>query len=318
MGLEEHPGYFGMTSRGVMAIHADWPAYPLEHGWETAVVTLGSFPQQTEFEVVDDIDQCALLLAPRYGRYGNPYDERSYHCAIWHEGLVDAHERGLVAGVQPLTRREHEKRRRDQLRQHLLGLDQRGSLPRHDCDVLDRLGEMVDGQWVPVSLPLLETYDDYVDPNDEPRDWLGVVPGHMISLTDDGWNALDAIWAKGLEIPQRAQARIQPLIDSGMYDTAVRELGVIIESRIRSLTGSAEYGIRLVDGFFQGSATQSLLNTGAKILRSELRTAFKFVRNEFAHNVIDLPRPRAMSLIGRMCHALAELEEFGNGSDDAA
>lgn len=32
MRLEDHPGYFGMTSRGVIAIHADWPMYPFEHG----------------------------------------------------------------------------------------------------------------------------------------------------------------------------------------------------------------------------------------------------------------------------------------------
>lgn len=316
MELEGHPGYFGITSKGVMVIHADWPAYPLEHGWEMAVVTLGSFPRRTSFEMVDDIDQCALLLASQYGRYDDPFDKRSYHCAIWHEDLIDAHEQGLVDGVRPLTRRQHEERYRDRLRKHLL--DRRGGLPEPEGDVLDSLGEMIDGQWVPVSLPPLETYDSYVDPNDEPRDWLGVVPGHGLSLTDDGWNALDAIWVKGLRIPRRAQPRIQPLIDLGMYDTALRELGVLIESRMRSLTGSMAYGIRLVDEFFQGVATQHLLSTSAKILRSELRSAFKFVRNEFAHNVIDLPRSRAMSLIGRMCHALAELDEFGNDSGGAA
>jgi hypothetical protein len=152
MGLEEHPGYFGMTSRGVMAIHADWPAYPLEHGWETAVVTLGSFPRRTSFEVVDDIDQCVLLLAPQFGRYDDPYDERSYHCAAWHKDLIEAHERGLVDGVQPLTRRQHEERRRDQLRQHLMEEDQRRDLPRSDGDVLNSLGIMVDGKWIPVPL----------------------------------------------------------------------------------------------------------------------------------------------------------------------
>lgn len=96
--------------------------------------------------------------------------------------------------------------------------------------------------------------------------------------------------ATGLEIPQRAKARVQPLIDSGMYDTTVRELGVLIESRVRSLSGSTAHGIPLVNEFLQGVATRDLLNTGAKILRSELRTTFKFVRNEFAHNVVtDLP-----------------------------
>jgi hypothetical protein len=32
----------------------------------------------------------------------------------------------------------------------------------------------------------------------------------------------------------------------------------------------------------------------------------------------DLPRPRAMSLIGRMCHALSDLKELGIDSTGAA
>ncbi len=37
-----------------------------------------------------------------------------------------------------------------------------------------------------------------------------------------------------------------------------------------------------------------------KVLRSDLRTSFKFVRNEFAHNVIDISRSRCLSLLERM------------------
>jgi hypothetical protein len=29
MRLKVHPGYFGVTSRGVIAIHADWPMAPV-------------------------------------------------------------------------------------------------------------------------------------------------------------------------------------------------------------------------------------------------------------------------------------------------
>jgi hypothetical protein len=117
--------------------------------------------------------------------------------------------------------------------------------------------------------------------------------------------------AEALVIPEIARVRVQPLIDVGLYDSAVRELGVLIESRIRSLTGSTAYGIRLVDELFKYAARQHVPNTAAQSLRGELRTAYKFVRNEFAHNVIELPRPRAMSLIGRMCHALAEVDAIG-------
>jgi hypothetical protein len=43
MPLEDHPGYLGLTSEGVIAIHADWPIYPIEHGLGATVTSLGAF-----------------------------------------------------------------------------------------------------------------------------------------------------------------------------------------------------------------------------------------------------------------------------------
>ena len=43
-GLAGHPGYLGMTSRGVIAIHADWPMYQLDHGVMSVLESLGSYP----------------------------------------------------------------------------------------------------------------------------------------------------------------------------------------------------------------------------------------------------------------------------------
>ena len=63
MSIEDQPGYPGLTSKGVLALHADWPAYPVDHGWTTAVFYLCSFPAETTFTVVDDIDRCLLLRA---------------------------------------------------------------------------------------------------------------------------------------------------------------------------------------------------------------------------------------------------------------
>lgn len=63
VGLEDHPGYLGFTSAGVVAIHADWPVYPVEHGWLVALASLGSFPDGTAFSPLDDIDRCLLFLA---------------------------------------------------------------------------------------------------------------------------------------------------------------------------------------------------------------------------------------------------------------
>jgi hypothetical protein len=84
MSLEKHPGYFGITSKGIIAIHADWPMYPSEHGWAEALLAFGSLPRSTPFLQLDDIDQCLLFVAgplsPGQDRF---YDRLSY-VAAWH------------------------------------------------------------------------------------------------------------------------------------------------------------------------------------------------------------------------------------------
>jgi len=49
VGFEDHPGYLGFTSAGVVLLHADWPVYPVEHRWLVALASLGSFPDGTAF-----------------------------------------------------------------------------------------------------------------------------------------------------------------------------------------------------------------------------------------------------------------------------
>ena len=309
MSLEKFPGFLGLTSRGVVAIHADWPAYPLEHGWQIAVITLGSFPSGTQFKRVDDIDKCALLLAQGYGDYEDLYDERAFHVAIWHEDLLEGQRLGLVRGVEPLTRRQYEERHREDLRNEMRQAFEREAIPLPSNDILSHMGVQIDGRFVPVSLPSLDEYEGDEDEDFPDKSWLGIAASSMVNLTDQGWARLDGLWADMLEVPERARPRLDTLIEHGFYDTALRELGVLIEFRIREITSSESYGLKLIDVLLnQLDSSGRYHNAGLKILRSELRTAFKFVRNEFAHNVVELPRSRAYALLGRMCHVLADVD----------
>ncbi|WP_422733913.1 hypothetical protein ACN26Y_28750 [Micromonospora sp. WMMD558] len=312
MSLEGHPGFLGLTSRGVVLIHADWPAYPLEHGWEIAVISLGSFPPGTDFKRVDDIDQCSLLLAEGYGDYRDPFDERAFHVAIWHEDLLEACDLGLVEGVERLTHRQYETRKREELRTRILRDIERRGGEAPPGDILESLYAEIDGQRVSLGLPSIDDYDDGEDDTTPYRPWLGIDGLGVVRLTTQGWNRLDELWADALDIPQSARSRVDPLVQSGLYDSALRELGVLIESRVRELASSQLHGSKLIDLFIRRLADSNRFhNAGLKILRSELRTAFKFVRNEFAHNVVDLPRPRAYALLGRMSHVLMEVEGIG-------
>ena len=83
MRLHDHPGFFGITSEGVIAIHADWPMYPEEHGADLALLWLTAFPQGTPFKRIDDIDRCNLFLADvKCSNRADPFDERNFHVAV--------------------------------------------------------------------------------------------------------------------------------------------------------------------------------------------------------------------------------------------
>lgn len=314
---EDFPGLFGVTSRGVIAIHADWPTYPIEHGWQSAILALGAFPLGTEFQRIDDIDMCSLLLARGYGEYEDPYDERAFHVAIWHEDLLEAQEMGLIEGPERLTRREYEEQRREKLRQEILQADVKSGRESPPGDPLDHLGYIKDGEFIRVELPSLESFEE--DDEFPDRSWLGVNPTGLVHLTEAGWSSLEELWPSVAAIPEVAKSRVDPILQSSLFDTALRELGVIIESKIREIIGSKAFGQRLIDEFIDHLyASKLFLNTELKVLRGDLRTAFKFVRNEFAHNVVDLERSRGYALVARLSHALqkvlqvaAHLEKVG-------
>jgi len=100
MKLKDSQGFFGITSQGVIAIHADWPIYPEEHGVELALLWLTAFPQETRFKPIDDIDRCILLMADMKGsNKADTFDKRNLHVAVWHEDLLDLQERGFINGA---------------------------------------------------------------------------------------------------------------------------------------------------------------------------------------------------------------------------
>lgn len=216
-----------LDDQGVMGIHANWPAYPLEFGGRSLLMALASFPVGTAFRRIDDVDQCALFLAPAFGEYPDPYDERSFHVALWHEDLLEARDLGLLA-------------------------------------------------------------------DDEVR------------LTSRGWEAVEEILAQTLYFPERAQPRMHALIEAQLYDTALRDISVVIESTMREACASDVFGARLVDAFIDhAGGTGKFPSSGLKAVRGEIRAAFRFMGNDHL-----LERPRAIALLSRMSQVLLEVDDI--------
>ena len=128
--LDKHPGYLGLTSRGVILLHADWPIYPEEHGPDLALIWLTAFPPKTIFKRIDDIDRCNLFLACiKNTNDSKPFDSKNFHVAIWHNDLLDLQSKGFIDGVSAITERKWEE-----LNRISLGFVQ-------DGDILVRIGE---------------------------------------------------------------------------------------------------------------------------------------------------------------------------------
>jgi len=271
MSLLDHPGFLGCTSRGVIAIHADWPAYAIEHGAAYALERLGQFPVGTRFFAIDDIDQCLLLRVDRSGEYKDDFDHRLFHVALWHEDILDLFSNAWVEGVSGLTPRQWAINRCDELRQHSMRL--------------------ADGRLVPLPDP-----DDF----DDTMATIALISKHGMQVTSTGFEELAQILTEQFpKTPVEILARVEPLIGIRAYGAAIREACVILESHVRSLTDSNLFGNRLIEKYC-GDLQAHVIESHVKWLRTELRSCFSFVRNDFMHNLRDLSETQCLALLTRV------------------
>ena len=277
MKIQEFPGYFGMTTQGVIAIHADWPMYPEEHGAELALLWLTAFPPGTVFKLLDDIDRCALMIGEvKYSNRADPFDERNLHVAIWHEDLLELQERGFITGVSPVSERRYEDLKRSELPQETL------------------YTKLSDGTFKEFSLPSLDDYDNYdlCCPDFARSGVLVTVAGrfHIASILPEIFDDSDTLGQ-----------RIDKLLELEFYDTAVREACVGFEHFLKTWLASDKWGNTLVEEFMLRLQEKGdLSNTLFRILRSQIRTIFKFIRNDFMHNFIEIDSTQCRSMLFRI------------------
>ena len=111
-----------------------------------------------------------------------------------------------------------------------------------------------------------------------------------VSVSPAGWQHLYQTTSPP-KLDVRLAGRVEALVTTGLYDSAVREASVILESSLRQRlnAGPEMYGRRLLRRYAEHASSKAGLH-GAfqRHLRSELRTVFMFVRNEFAHSIVEL------------------------------
>jgi hypothetical protein len=242
--------------------------------------------------------------------HANVWSENAFHIAAWHSDLIELANDRLLNGIATATEIEWRKAERDEHRAHLRRLlEAQGAVI--EGDPLDLAFVQVGDDQYPVSDyynqierdELLEELDD--SPS---RDYVIFAPGNPVEVTAKGWAELGRLLQD--EPVLSRFGRLERLAEMGMYDTAVRDAGVLLETALRDATGSSQYGIRLVDIFTKKlEADRRWPNSAVKRFRTDLRTAFKFVRNEFAHQTIEVPRDRAVALLVRFASLIESVKE---------
>ncbi|MFF9795340.1 hypothetical protein [Streptomyces bacillaris] len=309
--FDASPGYLGYAAsddrRFIVAMHADWPVYPCPPGDGHALFDLAQFPEGVEFVPVDDIDRCLLFEARGYGER-NPQERDGYYVACWHEDLMPLADAGLIAGMRFVSEREREIARREALRKEIIDAGWNGP-----GDPLDNLRATVDGQEVPISFSPLDTYDG--DEADDgyiaDRGWPLILPGDKVVVTAAGWKQVnDTLADTEIQLPPDL-SYIPDLINMGLYDTAIRDVAVTLESRLRDALGGEAYGQRLAEDFIRDLLDRAEQPTSlAKNYRLRLRTFFKFIRNDYAHHRVELSRPQALALITHVTMILNDIQEL--------
>lgn len=309
MGLDDMPGALGPVGGGVLfeALHADWPAYPGDRSWELALLRLGDFPLGTKFTCVEVMDQAVLFVADVGNKMGDdPYSEKLMHVAVRLEELLELDERGLVNGIElELT----------------LSLDQLHLKRTLGSDLWEEvrsgetvIGAHVDGVFVPYLFPEDEESSDDLDDFERysPRrspERVAMFAGSVVTLRPTAEPELERIGRLLLKIPPALEDRILKHLSAGLYDSAIRDAGAALEMRMREYTGTTKFGWQLIEKYVEAVRASDVdYPARLKSLRQELRSIYRFIRNEFAHNLIDLAPGRGYALLSRLCWHVTDVD----------
>ncbi len=260
-----HPGLmvYSESNMPFEIIHADWPVYPIGHGWNFALETIACFPIGQRFYSIDDIDQVLLcLIANPKDIKGDVFDSKHMHAAFWHEDLKVLFNKGFIGPIHTMSESEWKFKRYKQI------FDDQENIP-------DFIELKTDTGIVRVDKPIIDTDDDC-------RTFVSLNGGYFELTTLGNDYLIDS--HKEYNFESILDNKVVSLFKHGFYDSAVREASIFLESDIRHFEVSKLFGRQLIDLHYNNLIKRIGYETAfLKCYRMELRTAFAYIRNEYAH-----------------------------------
>jgi hypothetical protein len=122
-----------------------------------------------------------------------------------------------------------------------------------------------------------------------------------LKVTETGAAALRSLLSEEFShAPQDFLDHVQPILSINKTDTAVREACVLLESTMRQRIGSSEFGQQLVNEFCRRLLQRDAIPALVKPFKAELRNAFRYIRNDYMHNVRPLELDESKALLMRI------------------
>jgi CRISP-associated protein Cas1 len=145
--------------------------------------------------------------------------------------------------------------------------------------------------------------------DDELREYVWAT-GNRLWISYSGRNALLTELRKSeAELHKDAGARVSHLFRLGYYDTAVREACVQLEDEIKKYLNVNLYGNKLTEKLITHLLHEKkILESHVRTFRQELRTVFKFIRNDFMHNLREADEAAAYAMLFRITRARSMLD----------
>jgi hypothetical protein len=158
-----------------------------------------------------------------------------------------------------------------------------------------------------IFIPLPEP--DFGDFDDEIRNH-AIPHGRRVSVTSTGRAFLLAkLRREFVSIEGFVTERVRHLYELTYYDTAIRDACAQLETEIKAYTGSRSWGDRLTEELVSKLRDENkILESYLRVLRQELRTVFKFIRNDYMHNLRDADEASAFAILFRIARMRSALK----------
>jgi hypothetical protein len=298
MDLLKMPGNLGSVRGSLLTLHHyDWPAYPIGDDYFETLLSLSMFPVGTRLVEIDNGNGTILFAAEIANLVkGDLYCDKNFHICSWHSDLLEMKSLGLIEGVAEANEYEFHLDRWTKM------VEATGT---------DKIYYEVEGEKIEIYPPVP---DEDRESEFHTLDF-AIVPSSRVRLTCLG---LEHVRERIGKLQDTYVEEISPVVAdlfrNGFFEPSVRQAVVTLEDAIKRHLASNQFGEKLGKEFISYLRDESnILESSIRTYSQELRMVFKFIRNVFAHNILEVGRIDSAVLLLRIRRVISMVSMISLG-----